>query len=274
MGWLQAIVLGIVQGLTEFLPVSSSGHLVLLQSFFGLKEPELFFDVSVHVGTLVAVCVYFWGDLKEIAFVLFSKSAWSAGKGGPMERWRQIPELRLLGLIVIGSLPTALLGLALRPMAELLFSSVRLVGIMLLVTGFLLWFTRPVKKGGRRLAELSLWDGLCVGAMQGLAILPGISRSGSTIAVGLFKGLDRETAARYSFLLSIPAISGAMALELAHARVSGAPPLGPVVVGACVAGAVGYVALKALIGLVKNGKLYRFAFYCWPLGVGVILSSL
>jgi len=273
MAWLQAILLGIVQGLTEFLPVSSSGHLVLLQSLFGLKEPELFFDVSVHVGTLGAVCVFFFEDLRDIALAFFSKSTWSAGNIGRLHQWRQVPEMRLLALIFIGSLPTAFIGLAFRPFAAIVFSSIRVVGIMLLVTGFLLWFTRPIKKEGR--AEITVWDALCVGVIQGLAILPGISRSGSTIAMGLFKGLDRETAARYSFLLSIPAIVGAMALELVQARISGTlPPLGPAVVGACVAGAVGYVALKTLIGLVKKGTLYAFAFYCWPLGGLVIVCSL
>ncbi|MDY6989771.1 MAG: undecaprenyl-diphosphate phosphatase [Thermodesulfobacteriota bacterium] len=273
MAWLQAILLGIVQGLTEFLPVSSSGHLVLLQSLFGLKEPELFFDVSVHVGTLAAVCIFFFRDLRDIAVAFFSKSTWAAGDIGRLHQWRQVPEMRLLALIFIGSLPTAAIGLAFRPLAAILFSSTRLVGIMLLVTGFLLWFTRTMKKEGRR--ELTVWDALCVGVIQGLAILPGISRSGSTIAIGLFKGLDRETAARYSFLLSIPAIVGAMALELIQAGISGTPPpLGPAVVGACVAGAVGYVALKALIGLVKKGTLYTFAFYCWPLGGIVIFCSL
>ncbi|MDY6951263.1 MAG: undecaprenyl-diphosphate phosphatase [Thermodesulfobacteriota bacterium] len=272
MGWLQAILLGMVQGLTEFLPVSSSGHLVLLQALFGFKEPDLFFDVSVHVGTLVAVCVFFFGDLRDIALAFFSKSTWSAGNMGRLHQWRQVPELRLLALIVIGSVPTAVLGLAFRPLAGHLFSSVRVVGVMLLVTGLLLWFTRPLQQKGR--AELTVWDALCVGVMQGLAILPGISRSGSTIAIGLFKGLDRETAARYSFLLSIPAIVGAMALELVQARISGMPPLGPTLIGACVAGAVGYMALKTLIRFVKKGTLYTFAFYCWPLGGIVILCSL
>ncbi|MDY6837468.1 MAG: undecaprenyl-diphosphate phosphatase [Thermodesulfobacteriota bacterium] len=272
MGWLQAILLGIVQGLTEFLPVSSSGHLVLLQSLFGLQEPELFFDVSVHVGTLLAVCVVFFRDLRDMALAFFSRSTWSAGNIGRLQQWRQVPEIRLLTLIFIGSLPTAVLGLAFRPLAAILFSSIRVVGIMLLVTGFLLWFTRPMKKKGR--TELTAWDAICVGMMQGLAILPGISRSGSTIAMGLFKGLDRETAARYSFLLSIPAIVGAMALELAQAKISGMPPLGPAAVGACVAGAVGYVALKTLIGLVKKGALHTFAYYCWPLGGIVIFCSL
>lgn len=274
MGWLQAIVLGIVQGLTEFLPISSSGHLVLFQSFLGLREPEIFFDVSVHIGTLVAVCVFFFNDIKQMAVALFSISTWSTrGDVGLLERMCQTPELRLFCLIIVGTVPTVLIGLLLRPMADILFSSIRVVGFMLLVTGFLLWFTRGVKVKGRNTAELSLWDALCVGTMQGLAILPGISRSGSTIAMGLFKGLSRETAARYSFLLSIPAIVGAMVLELAGAGSSVLPPVGPTVLGACVAGVVGYFALKVLMHLVRKGNLYVFAPYCWLLGVSVIVWS-
>jgi undecaprenyl-diphosphatase len=273
MGWLEAILLGTVQGLTEFLPVSSSGHLVLFQSLFGMEEPELFFDVSVHVGTLLAVCVFFWEDLRQIGRTLFSRSTWQAADVGRLQRWREIPEMRLLGLIFIGSIPTVLLGLAFRPLATMFFSSIRLVGVMLFITGILLWLTRGLQRGGRDTAELTLWDGLCVGIMQGLAILPGISRSGSTIAVGLFKGLDRETAARYSFLLSIPAIVGAMVLELAGTGLRGASALGPTAVGTCVAGAVGYGALKTLIGLVKRGELYIFSFYCWLVGgVALFLS--
>jgi undecaprenyl-diphosphatase len=272
MGWLQAILLGMVQGLTEFLPVSSSGHLVLLQSLFGLEEPELFFDISVHIGTLVAVCVFFFADLRDIASAMLSKSTWTTGNAGLLHQWRQVPEMRLLGLIFVGSLPTAVLGLAFRPLATILFSSVPVVGMMLLVTGFLLWCTRPIKKKGR--TEPTVWDALTIGVMQGLAILPGISRSGSTIAIGLFKGLDREMAARYSFLLSIPAIVGAMTLEFIQARMTGLPPLGPSMVGACVAGTVGYAALKTLVGFVKKGNLYLFAFYCWPLGATIIVCSL
>ena len=273
MGLLQAVVLGIVQGLTEFLPISSSGHLVLFQSLFGLKEPEIFFDVSVHVGTLLAVCIFFFKDLKGMAVAIGSRSTWSVGQVGLLNRLSQIPEMRLLGLIMVGTIPTVVLGLVFRPMADMFFSSIRVVGAMLLVTGCLLWLTRRVKTGGRNAARLSFSDAMCVGVMQGLAILPGISRSGSTIAMGLFKGLDRETAARYSFLLSIPAIVGAMAVELAGTPRSVLPPLGPIVGGACVAGAVGYLALKVLIGLVYRGALYTFAFYCWPVGAAAILWS-
>lgn len=268
-----AAVLGVIQGLTEFLPVSSSGHLVLFQNLFGLREPEIFFDVSLHVGTLVAICVFFFKDLREIATTLFSVSTWSVREDSLWESLCQKPEMRLFGLILVGTVPTAFLGLLFRPMAAKVFSSVQIVGIMLFVTGLLLWLTRGLKRGGRNAAQLAIWDALLIGIIQGVAILPGISRSGATIAMGLFRGLNRETAARYSFLLSIPAIIGAMALELGEALASGFPPAGVVLLGGIIAAAAGYGALRVLIHLVKKGSLHAFAPYCWLLGVLVIVRS-
>jgi undecaprenyl-diphosphatase len=147
------------------------------------------------------------------------------------------------------------------------------VGIMLLVTGLLLWLTRRLKREGRNAAQFTILDALLIGLIQGVAILPGISRSGATIAMGLFRGIDRVTAVRYSFLLSVPAIIGAMALELGDAIVSGLPPAGGALLGAFVAAAVGYAALRFLLHIVKKGNLHAFAFYCWPLGVIAIVSS-
>ncbi len=268
-----AVVLGFIQGVTEFLPVSSSGHLVIFQALFGMKEPEIFFDVALHVGTLAAVCVIFSKDLKEIACALFSASTWSAGNVGLWQQLYGRSEIRLLILIIVGTIPTGLIGLTLRPIAGMIFSSTRTVGITLLATGLLLWFTRGLKGKGRDAAQLTFWDALCVGLVQGVAILPGISRSGATIAVALFKGLSRETAARYSFLLSIPAILGAMSLELAEVCAGVMPPLGPVLLGACVAAVAGYAALKVLIMFVRKGNLYVFAPYCWLLGLVTIVLS-
>jgi len=269
-----AALLGVIQGLTEFLPVSSSGHLVLFQNLFGLTEPEIYFDISVHVGTLLAICVFFYKDLKGIAAALFSTSTWNVRRGGFDESLTRKPELKFFLLILVGTVPTAFIGLLLRPIAPKIFSNVQLVGVMLFVTGLLLWLTRRLKKGGGNAGQITLWDALCIGTIQGLAIFPGISRSGSTIAVGLFRGLDRETAARYSFLLSIPAILGAMVLELGQTPTSAVPPVRVVLLGAFIAAAVGYVALTILVHLVKKGDLYYFAPYCWALGLVTIVSSL
>jgi undecaprenyl-diphosphatase len=144
---------------------------------------------------------------------------------------------------------------------------------MLFVTGLLLWLTRRLKKGGRNAGQITAWDAVCIGIMQGLAILPGISRSGATIAVGLFRGLDRETAARYSFLLSIPAILGAMILELSQTPAVDSPAFRVVLLGSFIAAAVGYVALSILVHLVKKGDLHYFAPYCWVLGLVTVVSS-
>ena len=268
-----AAVLGIIQGLTEFLPVSSSGHLVLFQDLFGLRHPEIFFDVSVHVGTLAAICVFFFKDLKEIATTLLSVSTWSIREDS---FWRNLcykPEIRLFGLILVGTVPTAFIGLLFRPVAAKVFSSVQIVGVMLLVTGLLLWLTRKLRRGGRDTTQLTIRDALFIGMMQGVALLPGFSRSGATIATGLFRGIDRETAARYSFLLSIPAILGAMVLELDDALASGFPPARIVLPGAFMAAVVGYGALRVLIHVVKKGDLHAFAPYCWLLGVAAIARS-
>ncbi|MBW2037255.1 MAG: undecaprenyl-diphosphate phosphatase [Deltaproteobacteria bacterium] len=266
MGLFHAVFLGIIQGLTEFLPISSSGHLVLFQYLFGIKEPEIFFDVAVHMGTLMAVCIFFSRELKGIARVLFSVSTWSGGDENFWQPFIKKPEMRLLTLIIVGTIPTGVIGLAFRSAADTIFSSVRLVGGMLLVTGLILWFTRGLKKGGRNTGEMTLWDGLTVGLMQGVAVLPGISRSGATIGIALLRGLDREAAACYSFLLSIPAILGAMTLELYQARGSVSPAMAPVLLGACAAGLVGYGALKVLVHILKKGELYVFAPYCWLVG--------
>jgi undecaprenyl-diphosphatase len=145
---------------------------------------------------------------------------------------------------------------------------------MLFVTGLLLWLTKRLKKGGHNAGQITVWDALCIGVIQGLAIFPGISRSGATIAVGLFRGLDRETAARYSFLLSIPAILGAMVLELGQTPSSDSPPVRVVLVGTIIAAAVGYVALRILVHLVKKGELHYFAPYCWVLGLVTVVTSL
>lgn len=268
-----AAVLGVIQGLTEFLPVSSSGHLVLFQNLFGLREPEIFFDVSLHMGTLVAICVFFFKDLREIATTLFSVSTWSVREDSLWQSLSQKSEMRLLGLILVGTVPTAFLGLLFRPVAAEVFSSVQIVGIMLLVTGLLLWLTRGLKRGGRNAAQLKIWDALFIGVIQGVAILPGISRSGATIAMGLFRGLNRETAARYSFLLSIPAILGAMVSELGETAASGFPPAGVLLLGVFIAAVAGYGALRVLIHLVKKGDLHAFAPYCWLLGVLAIVRS-
>jgi len=274
MDFYHAVTLGIVQGLTEFLPISSSGHLVLFQSLLGLEEPELLFDIAVHVGTLVAVCLFYFRDIKKMVRTVFSKSVWSNNRG-LSKQIKETPEIRLFFLIIIGTVPTVFLGLAFRPIADTLFSSIRIVGFMLVITGVALWLTRRTQATGRGTGALTPRDALYIGVVQGLAILPGISRSGSTIAIGLLRGIDRKTAARYSFLLSIPAIIGALVLgcfdipgATAHRQATGI-----MVGGALVAFVVGYLALRILVYMIQKGRFFIFAPYCWLLGTLCVIYS-
>jgi len=276
MTFVQALLLGIVQGLTEFLPISSSGHLVLVQHLFGMHEAQLSFDVSVHVGTLAAVILFFRRDILDILgglmralrATLFHRSTSEADR----------PRVRLAGLILLGSVPTAAIGLALHGVADRLFASPLITGTMLLLTGGLLFATRPGRHprtdAGRTLEKLTIKDALVIGLVQGLAVMPGISRSGSTIAVGILTGIRHETAARFSFLLSIPAVAGAALLVLKDAIQQGDIHLPSCLLGGITAMLVGYAALALLVFLVQKGRLYLFAPYCWIVGGIAIAASL
>ena len=261
----QAVALGALQGLTEFLPVSSSGHLVLLQNLFGFKEPELLFDICLHIGTLAAVCIIFARDIGRLLNTFFRLPALMAAHGGFRSLFADHPDVRMIVLIVIGNLPTVVLGLLFHQVVDTIFGSVLIVGGMLLVTGTILWFTRWVRAEGRPVALFTVKDALIIGFMQGLAILPGMSRSGVTISTALFLGINREESGRYSFLLAVPAIVGALGLEL-KAGISNSIPIGVIVLGTMTAAVVGSIALMILLSMVKRGHLHRFSPYCWMVG--------
>ncbi len=275
MQFHEGILLGIIQGLTEFLPVSSSGHLVLGQLFFGYTESQLMFDISVHVGTLLAVIVVYFKDIMAILASL-ARLPGGLSAGSPFsDQVRNDPGLQMAVMIIIGSVPTAIIGLGLKKIEHILFTSSLLVSLMLLVTGTLLWVSRhyyhikahPVKGFGIR-------EAVGVGIVQGMAVIPGISRSGSTIAAGMFLGMDRATAARFSFLLSIPAIIGAEAMGIAEMIHKGGT-LDAVTFWATLASFVtGLVALKILIRLVHSGRFHLFAPYCWLVGAVVFIFSI
>ena len=275
MNSTEAILLGIIQGLTEFLPVSSSGHLVLFQHLFGLKEAELFFDVCVHLGTLVAVVIVFRQEIIKIISALLQLASSDRQKEKFLQKVDSNPELKMALFIVIGSIPTAVLGLFFASIADRLFSSTLITGLMLVVTGLLLWVARKAKSqaGAANSGHLTKGKAFIIGIVQGLAIIPGISRSGSTISAGLLLGINRETAARYSFLLSIPAIVGAGLLSIKDGVSQSDPVISMSLLGAVTAAMVGYGALKSLLHLVKKGRLYVFAPYCWLVGILAILFS-
>jgi undecaprenyl-diphosphatase len=275
MTTLEAIILGILQGLTEFLPVSSSGHLVLFQHLFGLKEAELVFDVCVHLGTLVAVVIVFRQEIINIIAALLQLVSLGGQKEKFLQKVDSDPELKMAVFILIGSIPTAVLGLLFASIADRLFSSTLITGLMLMVTGLLLWLTRKAETHAAAASDghLTTRKAFIIGIVQGLAIIPGISRSGSTISTGLLLGVDRETAARYSFLLSIPAIVGAALLSLKDGFSQTDPVIWMSLIGAVTAAIVGYGALKSLLHMVKKGRLYVFAPYCWLVGILAILFS-
>jgi undecaprenyl-diphosphatase len=275
MNYTEATILGIIQGLTEFLPVSSSGHLVLFQHLFGLKEAELFFDVCVHLGTLLAVIVVFHREIRNIIAALWRLISLAGQKETILQQIESDPDLKMTLLIIIGSIPTAVLGLAFHGIADQLFSSSFFTGLMLMVTGLLLWLTRRAKPGerGTDIEGFSRTKAFIIGMVQGLAIIPGISRSGSTISIGLLLGIERETAARYSFLLSIPAIVGAGALSFKDSLSQTDLAIWLSLLGAAAAALVGYGALKMLLSVVKKGRLYVFAPYCWLVGILAIVFS-
>ncbi|TDA70534.1 MAG: undecaprenyl-diphosphate phosphatase [Clostridia bacterium] len=255
-GW-EAIILGFVQGLTEFLPVSSSGHLVLFQRLFGLQEAALLFDVVLHLATLVAVLVVFY---REFAGIL------------------RRPASHLTWLLVAGTIPTGIIGLAFRDFFDRLFASGQSLGVEFIITGLVLWLAesqRP-RYNPKTMERISLLDAAFIGTMQGLAILPAISRSGLTIAGSLFRGLDRETAARFSFILSAPAILGAGLVELRDlpAAASTSLPWFPALLGAVAAGVSGYLAIRFMIRLLSRSNMRVFSFYVWALGLLVLFDQL
>lgn len=270
----QAVVLGLVQGLTEFLPISSSGHLVIFQHLFGMKEAELVFDVCLHLGTIVAVLFYFRQDLMAMIRALVQTGLKYMKKEiSVSEAWEK-QDIKMAVLIIAGTLPTMIIGLGFKHIAETLFSSIVLVGWALIVTGLILWLTRTVHDKENTMNDFSIKKASIIGLIQGLAITPGISRSGSTIAAGIFLGLDRELAARFSFLLSIPAIIGAAILSLKDISGPGQMPLSVLLSGMAVACVSGYLALSFLVFIVKKGRLYMFAPYCVLVGIVAIVATL
>jgi undecaprenyl-diphosphatase len=227
-----------------------------------MKEPQLFFDVMLHLGTLLAVVVYFrmdiWGIIKGIVSILKRKE--ENREGAKLFLW-----------IILATIPTGLMGILLKDWFESFFSKPKLVGGMLLITGVVLWLTRWTKREGRAVEKMGWVDSILIGIVQGLAIIPGISRSGATISTGLFCGLDRELSARFSFLLSIPAILGATVLEINKMDFGGA--LWTTLIGSAIAFGVGIFTLKLLIKIIKIGKISNFSYYCCGLGILMIILS-
>lgn len=279
----EALILGLVQGLTEFLPVSSSAHLVLVQHLLGFKEPLLFFDVVLHAGTLVSLILYFAADLAHVIRDSIYAPFFFLRRKSSREIYEIAPHARWGWGIVLATVPTAIIGFAFHDWFEGLFGSLHAVGIALLGTTAILWFTRGFRTGTKQIS-LSLqgeprvrwFDFVVVGLFQALAILPGISRSGSTIAAGLFRGFKPDDAFRFAFLLAIPAIAGASILEMSDGLAGmGSEGLTwfALCVGFVTAAGFGYLSLSLLARIVRKGKFHAFAFYTLPLALLVLLAS-
>ncbi len=261
MDIITAIILGVVQGLTEFLPVSSSGHLVLAEYLFGVDPPGMTFEVVLHLGTLGAVLVYFRKQLARILNDLFRGT--SSADGQP-SGWKYVL------IIILGSVPAGALGLFLKDQIDAAFSSPTAAAIFLLVTGIFL-FSTVVKTKIRR--PLSLPRGFVIGCAQAAALLPGISRSGATISAAVGLGISPGVAAEFSFILSIPAIFGASVLSLSKAFTEGVPltTLGIYSLGGLAAGIVGYASLVLLFGMIRQGRFWWFGLYCLTVGVAWLI---
>jgi undecaprenyl-diphosphatase len=258
MGIGTALILGAIQGITEFLPVSSSGHLVLFQKIFGISEPALLFDTMVHVGTLGAVFIVLWKDIYGIL---------------------RRPLQRLTGLLILATLPTVLIALVFKEAIETAFQSAAWLGFSFLFTAAALLVSEGLfRRAGqpRDLPAMNGPDALIIGILQGIAIIPGVSRSGLTLAGALSRKLERDFAARFSFLLSIPAILGALVLQLKDVytgAAGGGIGAAPILAGTLSAGVVGFFSVKLMLKIVRERSLTGFALYTALLGILVLADQ-
>ena len=273
MSAFEAVLLGLVQGLTEFLPVSSSGHLVLARSLLGGSGEGITFEVMVHFGTFLAIVTVFRGEIWKMIAAVFGGIGTLVGRKGIAQRFEGDVHLKLALWIVIGSVPAGCLGLLFEDYIEQAFSNPIVVSGALLVTGSMVWSTRYVKKTR---GDVGWKDAILIGVAQAFAMVPGISRSGSTIVTALWRKVDRAKAAEFSFLLALPVIFGATLLKLKDVF-EAPPPIAEVwslIVGTATAYASGYVAIRVLLDIVRKGKLDRFAYYCWAVGLAGLFFQL
>ncbi len=265
MNFFESIILGIVQGLTEFLPVSSSGHLVIFQNLFGISSKSVAFEIVVHIGTLLSILVVFYSDLINMIKSFFT----GIFKGNIVESYKSDYHFRFSILIIIGTIPAIIVGLFFKDFLESIFHNISIVGFTLIFTGLILFLTRFIKV---KQGNPNMFQAIIIGITQAFAILPGISRSGMTISTSLFLGISRDEAARFSFLLSIPAILGAAVLELNDFVLDGLSfyNFGVLFAGMFFSFIVGYVAIKFLLKVIQTGKFSWFAPYCVCLGIIVL----
>lgn len=274
MTYLMAAVLGFVQGVAEFLPISSSGHLTLLQHFFGMGEPDNLFNILLHFATLLAVCVYYYRDILDMIMEFFrgigAMFSRSPSAGNPPE------ARRLVLLIIVATLPLFAI-LPIESKVEAFGNNPTFVSCALLVTGCILFFSDRMSRGHKTARNASLGTALLVGVAQGFATIPGLSRSGCTISAGMALGFDRKFAVRFSFLMSLPAVLGATILKVIKTILEDtAVPTEMIpkyLIGMVISGVVGYFSIKLVNLLASKGKFGAFAYYCWGVGLVCLIAS-
>ena len=281
MNVLKAILMGIVQGLTEFLPVSSSGHLGLIKGLFGMDSQSILFDVLLHVATLISICAVFYKDILRLVIEfggmcrdIFGNAAalgrsLTDGKTPEYARVISSPYRRFVLLLIVSTVPTGVIGVFMKDIVENASGNLLVTGICLLCTGLILVLSDFLADGDKKLKEMNLGDSFSIGVAQGVATLPGLSRSGVTIVAGMLCGLDRKFAAKYSFLMSIPAVLGALILELFDLGSESvtASDVGCYILGMVIATVIGYIALRLLMNLVVSRYFKYFAIYCGAIGL-------
>lgn len=270
-----AIFMGFVQGVAEFLPISSSGHLTLLQHFFGFEEVDNLFNILLHFATLVAVCVAYRRDIADMIREFFRGLAAIFSRRGSREP-NSVPEgRRLVFMVILATLPLVLI-VPIEDAVEKLGSSPVFVACALIVTGFILFWSDRMAKGSKTIRTMTVWDAVLVGLAQALATIPGLSRSGCTISAGMLRGFDRKFAVRYSFLLSLPAVLGATLLKVfkvATGEGIDTVLLPKYLIGMVVAGVVGYFSIRLVQLLADKGKFGKFAYYCWIAGLAALIAA-
>lgn len=275
MTYLAALLLGLVQGIAEFLPISSSGHLAVLQSFFGLTAPgeeDMLFEVLLHLATLLVVVIVYWKDImemiNEIIGLIHDARHPSPVEGGPR------PARRLVLMLIIATLPL-LIVLPFNNLINKLNGSTIFVGIAFLVTGLMLLMSDKMRSGRKKAGTMTVTDALVIGVCQAFATLPGISRSGATITAGMSRGLNRSFSVKFSFLLSLPAIFGANIITLFNALEAGSDgALFPMyLLGMLAAGVSGFFAIGLVRTLSQKGKFGKFGYYCFAAGIATLVLS-
>ena len=283
MGMLSAMFLGLVQGISEFLPISSSGHLSLLQHFFGLAgtEGQLFFDVLLHLGTLIAIFVYYWKDILDLLKELGRLFLVLLGKGekkGPVtasggRKLKLTPDSRMIVMILVATIPLFFV-LPIKDKVESLYGNVVFIGCALIVTGTILFISDRMARGTKTAKNATMLDAFLVGIGQAVAVVPGLSRSGTIISAGMLRGFQRSFAVRFSFLLSIPAVLGANIISIKDAMEAGidASRMPMYIAGTIVAAVSGYFAIRLVNVLANKGKFGNFAYYCWGVGAAALAA--